>query len=221
MKIRDRFVALTTGALALLPGVAAAQSAQRQSDHVSSAWTAIYGGIGLGYANYQSGQRWILSTAAPSGFTLAGRVGYDHQFGSWVLGAFADAQIGSARNVFDDSVGLFRDVYIWKQQRNVSLNSRIGYVFGAVLPYVTAGYTLGRMEALNTFGGFGIARSDGFRVKADGLNIGVGAEYMVASHWSVFAEHRHVFARRKSLGTPYVVVRASTGLSTVGVNYRF
>jgi opacity protein-like surface antigen len=227
------FVTFVAVSVLFLSTQVVAQTTPERNDagasSVAGQWTGFYGGVGLGHANYQSGMRWVLSTAAPTGFVVAGRVGYDRQIGSWVVGAFADVQAGSGKKTFDDSLGNITDLYDWKSQRNFSLNARIGHAFGSFLPYLTVGYTLGEMSAANTniivrAGTIltGIGGSDGrFNVRANGVNIGAGVEYMMTPNVSLFADYRHVFARRTSVGSSYVSVHATTGLSTIGVNYRF
>jgi opacity protein-like surface antigen len=120
-------------------------------------WTGFYGGlqagIGITDTNRSGSDEDVIG-----GFTL----GYDHEFGQWVLGGgldydFADIDAGPNNSLEE----IFR------------VKARGGYKIGRGLLYGTGGYAVANTETAGT---------------DDGWFIGGGYEYMVSDQFSVGTE---------------------------------
>ena len=116
---------------------------------------------------------------------------------------------------------------------------RLGYSFGAFLPYVTGGAAFAHLNSSltiapwTTLGGaapspldpqFGASTSK----TLTGYAVGVGFEYAIARNWSVKAEYLHLGFGNQGTdwnfgapGTAHVDAKLSFDLARVGVNYRF
>ena len=107
------------------------------------------------------------------GFEFGGRVGYDWQFGSIVVGAVGEA----TRTQVQDSVTAFS-------------TTRVGFARGRNLPYVTGGYARGKIDrqfsttnTANTFAARGGGKS------ADGWQLGAGVERRLTQQVSLGVEY--------------------------------
>ena len=124
-------------------------------------WTGLYGGVQLGYANVDSN----LSGGDES--IIGGLfVGYDYDFGNFVLGSsidydFTDANVSSAPNPQIDLENIFR------------AKLRAGYKLGNGLIYGTGGYAKAFTDNLGD---------------DDGYFIGAGYETMVTDNFSLGGE---------------------------------
>ncbi|WP_375691608.1 outer membrane protein [Pseudooceanicola sp. LIPI14-2-Ac024] len=121
----------------------------------ASDWTGGYGGVQLGYGDFD------LGGASGDGLVGGVQLGYDYDFGSWVLGGEfdytgADVSVGGADV---DSV--------------MRVKARLGYDAGRTLIYATAGG----------------ARADTSLGDDTGWVAGVGAEYKVMENVSVGGEY--------------------------------
>lgn len=123
-------------------------------------WTGAYiGAYGVG------------GVVDPDGFNIGGggQVGYDIQFGNWVVGAVADGSISYLETeiwgyTFDGSLS------------QVSGRGRAGYSFGNALVYGTGGIGYTKMEL------------EGFSVDDTSWVAGAGLEWMLTDSVSVVSE---------------------------------
>jgi outer membrane immunogenic protein len=99
---------------------------------------------------------------------FGGFVGYDHQFGSFVLGARATGQFGSMKE--DD----YPD---FEYQAFYDFNGRAGFAMDRALVYATGGYSVSSIE------------EDGESYTRGGYNIGGGLEYALTDNVIVGAEY--------------------------------
>lgn len=104
---------------------------------ITGDWTGAYGGLQLGYGDF-SGTGGLNGDGMIGGLTM----GYDHDFGQWVLGAgldydFADIDMGG--NTIDSIA---------------RLKLRAGYDLGAGLVYATAGAAQADIDTLGTDEGY-------------------------------------------------------------------
>ena len=177
-----------------------------------------------------------------------GRIGWDFQFGSFVVGAVAEY---SGFAGAEDSVTSYSTTpasYTFERKLNnlAALRARLGYVYGPALFYGTVGGATGEMTnqfySSNTQNSFTDTVNDD---QADGYQAGGGVEYMLAPHLSVTGEYLYTsleapdfdirIGRGFAIATnPFVLGPNITGTDTrrsngrfglhavrIGMNYRF
>ncbi|MBZ8118854.1 porin family protein [Roseovarius sp. LXJ103] len=121
-------------------------------------WTGFYAGGQLGYATVDTNVAGVDGDGVIGGLT----VGYDYDFGQWVIGAGADY------DWTDVSLNATTDLdSVWR------LKLRGGYKIGNGLLYGTGGYAQADTNSLG---------SD------DGYFVGAGYEHLVAQNISLGAE---------------------------------
>jgi len=126
------------------------------------------------------------------GFEAAARVGYDVQFGGFVVGGVVE--VGGTQA--EDSVTGFSSTpanYTFKRSLNdlVAARLRLGYAFGPVLVYGTGGVARGSIDnrffTTNSVNSF-TARSDDEQ-DVDGVQYGAGLEWRLAPNLSLVGEY--------------------------------
>jgi outer membrane immunogenic protein len=143
-----------------------------------------------------------------SGVEGGARIGYDVQFGNWVVGAVADIQGVDA----EDSVTGFSTTpasYIFTRdlEQTAGLRARLGYVAGPALIYATGGAAWGKIE--NTFYTSNGANSFTSQVDedtAEGYQYGAGVEWRLAPNLTLVGEYIYT-----DLEAGEYVVRAGPG----------
>lgn len=127
------------------------------------------------------------------GTTVGGRVGYDWQFGNWVVGALAE------HNTYDvrDSVSAFSTTpasYTMTRELDdtTALRAKAGMAFGATndwLAYATAGVVRASLnntfQSTNTANAFTVTESG----DSNGAQFGVGIERRIAGNVSLGLEY--------------------------------
>ncbi|MEX0366643.1 MAG: outer membrane protein [Ruegeria sp.] len=145
-----RQIALASAIAAIPAGSALAQS--------SGDWSGFYAGGQIGYADVDTNVAGVEGDGLIGGLV----VGYDHDFGDWVLGAgldydFADIEVGTAATL----------------ENVLRVKARGGYKIGDGLLYGTVGFADADTDTLG---------SD------DGYFIGAGYEMLVGGGLSVGGE---------------------------------
>lgn len=125
---------------------------QRDAD-----WTGFYFGSSLGAGN------WDLGAASGDGRTESAFMGYDYDFGDYVVG-------GEVQYSGHNKVGLGAD----RLRSTTKAKLRLGYDAGSVLVYGTAGYGYADTSAGGT-GGYVAGVGIDYKMHN---NIAVGAEYL-------------------------------------------
>jgi outer membrane immunogenic protein len=128
------------------------------------------------------------------GVIAGGHLGYQHQFGPWVLGAevsltggFDKDTLGGIDLFGGSTVGVLQTDIDWM----VLATARVGYAWDRWLAYVKGGYA-GAMIELHSDDNVPpdfIATS---RKLHSGWTVGIGAEYMVASSVMLGIEYNYV-----------------------------
>lgn len=144
------------------------------------------------------------------GVEAAFRVGYDRQFGSFVIGALAEISGGSVK---DSVTGYSTTPASYTFKRNLqgvaAARLRAGYAFGPALIYGTGGYAKGRIDnrfiTSNRTNAFSTTSED--ENDADGWQAGGGLEYRLAPNLSVIGEYLYT---QLDIDDPFVV-RAGLG----------
>jgi outer membrane immunogenic protein len=108
-------------------------------------------------------------------YTAGARVGYNHQFGTFVLGGEANVgHAGGLKSKLDDGGTL-------KQTWNSGVRARAGFAINHVLLYGLAGYNLTKFEAGGT-----VTSGDKWK---SGFDVGAGFEYAVTKYVAIGLEY--------------------------------
>jgi high affinity Mn2+ porin len=191
-------------------------------------WTGFYLGGHVGYGDGSLGpgtnplpEQSAFFPPTITGLTGGFQAGYNRQLSNRVvLGLEADATFTSPRdlprlapapfNTTIDYTGTFR--------------GRIGYAFGAWMPYLTGGFAWGHSHvAINDGDGNAVSTPGQYHA---GWTVGAGAEFAVSGNWSAKLEYDYIdLARRMydlgTFGLPGVHVEPRVHLLKFGLNYRF
>jgi outer membrane immunogenic protein len=124
------------------------------------------------------------------GFDISGRIGYDRQFGSLVIGAVAEF----GRSDINDSVTAFSGTPAsYVLSRAIDYNGRLGvrggFATGRTLFYATGGASIARLN--NSFATTNVvnAFADNGDSTAFGFNAGGGIEHRIFSNLSIGVEY--------------------------------
>jgi outer membrane immunogenic protein len=153
---------------------------------------------------------------------LGATLGYNYQAGSssWVFGIEGDIDWSSIGGQITGPVmgipATFETQLPWLN----TFRGRVGYAFGPILPYVTAGGAFGGVRATDsiTIPGSGYVLGGLSDVRL-GWSAGAGLEYALNQNLSVKAEYLYV-----DLGSDILVlddVKFSAHLLRGGINWRF
>lgn len=170
------------------------------------------------------------------GVEAAFRVGYDYQFGSFVVGAIGEVSGSTA----EDSVTGFSTTpasYTFKRnlQSVAAARLRLGYAMGPALVYGTGGYARGRIDnrffSSNGVNAFTTVSED--EQDLDGWQGGGGVEYRLTPQLSVIGEYLYTsldieddFVVRFGRGAapannPFILAPNTTGTDTIRSSDKF
>jgi outer membrane immunogenic protein len=208
------------------------------SDPVVSAysWTGFYAGVHGGYAwgsgdgPYPDAAGVRFETAYPEaqGGLLGAQIGYNYQWGSFVLGLEGDLSYswadGSSRiNIFPagtDNGGYNETEFTYL----ASITARAGYAFDRTLLYAKGGIGFTRLE-MNDYDDPAIFNARGSETLT-GWTIGGGVEHALNDKWSVKGEYQfYRFSGDVAVNDP-VAFRTYEGdfdvhAIKIGLNYKF
>ncbi len=123
--------------------------------YMGNDWTGAYAGLNLGYGDAEAGG------ASNDGLLYGAQVGYDHDFGNFVMGGELEFQGNDySSNAFS-------------LDNSMRLKARAGYDAGPALLYGVAG----------------AVRADSNIGSDTGYTVGLGAEYMLTETVSVAGEY--------------------------------
>ena len=197
-------------------------------------WTGFYvgivGGGGWGDTRHTNNVNGATSgTVRISGGMFGGTVGYNAQFGSWVLGLEGDFSWSGIKRSFNDTGSGFCAGII---QCETSLRwfgtgrARLGYAWNSFLVYGTAGVAYGNVRGFITNVTPPPTFTAGDNTRA-GFVYGGGVEWGFAPAWSVKAEYlRTDFGDKATYGTLESGLIETVSLKKLnivrfGLNYRF
>lgn len=170
-----------------------------------------------------------------NGFGGGLQVGYDQQFGDFVLGLQAAASITGVETEFVEDYGDGINERATAEMASFgSLTARMGFLLQPeLLAYVKGGLALANFELQNkgvdyTYNAYAGSDSD----LLTGWTVGGGLEYRVAPNWSVFAEYNFMEFGEEQMTVSYddpgvwgdtFDFQVDQHVSSVafGVNYRF
>jgi outer membrane immunogenic protein len=164
-------------------------------------WAGPYLGGNLGY-------EWGTvsnNPTRPSGIAGGAQAGYNWQNGVWVFGVEGDLELTGADETFAP----------WKFSNPWfgTLRGRAGYSFSNVLFFGTAGLAFGELSGQT----FGLSESH----TTAGWTAGVGAEVLLAPHWSAKIEYLYIDLSSSQFGITGLSNGYRSGVVRAGVNYHF
>ena len=172
-------------------------------------WSGFYIGAVGGYASETTGGG--LFGDVKGGFG-GGTVGYNWQFGRYVLGLEGDGTFGDVSR----SVSAFGATETTKVDSFSTIRGRFGVAVDQVLLYGTGGLALADTKVSAT--AFGVTISDS-NVQT-GWTAGAGVEWLFVPHWSLKAEYLYRrFDSITLLGVPTGTLAVNSG--QFGINYHF
>ncbi|BCJ90132.1 membrane protein [Terrihabitans soli] len=198
------FVALTPAAFAADMPVAAPPVQAMVPEEASFDWTGFYVGAYGGYAFGESNVDG-LGESDIEGALAGGTVGYNQQYGQFVLGIEADGGWSGADN--DDDAATYDADIGWLS----TVRGRVGYSFDSFMIYGTGGAAIGEVNI-----------DDGVTDESDtrlGWTAGAGVEAALTDNISVKGEYLYVDLGDEELGGSDVDINAHTVRG--GINYRF
>ena len=152
-------------------------------------WRGFYVGVNGGYA-WGSGDSTVISDGVnratldaidPSGFLGGGQVGYNAQFGNFVIGAEADIQGGWVDGSSTGVAGVFGPVATSSDLNWLStVRGRVGFAADRMLIYATGGVAWADMD----FTAGGASGSE----TLTGYALGGGVEWALGNNWTARAE---------------------------------
>jgi outer membrane immunogenic protein len=200
-------------------------------------WSGFY--IGAQYGNWQSKDTTkeyltfpftyvgLQNTYRPTGNTGGLYGGANLQYGNVVVGAEADVDFGKIKGGFvDPPVAPFNPGGSGRTEIGVqgSIRGRLGWAFGPVLVYSTAGLSIANHKATYyNWGGVG----ETFNRVITGYTLGGGAEYAISPNFVVRGEYRYTdygtFKNNSLVAFPGFTGRQQpiTHAFKVGAGYKF
>lgn len=198
--------------------------------HSAYNWTGFYAGANLGYAWGSLGDVGNVSFGKPSGFTLGGTLGYNHQFSNgFVLGAEGDLNWLNAKS--SSSVGVIPTggdtalpaYYTGEMNWMWTARARAGFAIERVMLFGTLGYAGANVAEKFSQPGATPARNGSTSGAHHGWAAGLGLEYAFTNTLSMKAEYLYASLGQKTVFTaPYTTkVEPSLSIVRMGVNYHF
>jgi len=189
-------------------------------------WSGFYAGLNGGYAWMDLGDLGNAHFGKPSGFSIGGTVGFNHQYANnLVVGIEGDVNWMS----LDTSkvVGSAAPFTTYSAEANWMWTARLraGYAVERALLYVTGGYAGASVDAkYSNPGAIGTPASSGATDQLHhGWVLGAGLEYAFTRNISMKGEYLYAnLGEKPSFAAPYAT-KIDPSISTVrmGVNYRF
>ena len=190
-------------------------------------WRGFYAGINGGYA-WGSGDATIIrgvgsiDAVEPDGWIGGGQIGYNAQFGNFVLGVEGDMQGAS---IDGSSIGIAGgSAYRATSDMNWfgTIRARAGFAADRVLIYATGGVAWADMDfsLYDVAGGTRYSGGD----TLTGYAVGGGVEWALANNWTLKGEYLYIDlddAKFHGGGGPTTSFDNSFHTVRAGLNYKF
>lgn len=155
-------------------------------------WTGFYVGVHGGYAwgehHVADDNPTVAYEMETDGFLGGAQVGFDYQFGNFVLGVEGDISWGDM-STRANNVGLGLDA-TFEADYIASLRARLGYSMQSLLLYATGGAAFAQFTDANYFTG-GTPFGQPFDHDETGWTIGLGAEFPLGPKWTMKVDYLH------------------------------
>jgi outer membrane immunogenic protein len=234
--MRNGFVALIAAAGL---GIGLAQSANaadlstpyyKAPPFATFSWTGWYVGVngGGGWGQTSHTATFTAPGFAPlstgnfntNGGIVGGTVGYNYQFGQWLVGGEADLDWSNIQGTFNSpalgGAASLSSQLNWLE----TTRARVGWIWNRAVFYGTAGAALGGVTTSASAAGAGAALTGSDTQTRFGWTAGAGIEYAFTNNISAKVEYLHV-----DLGTQTQItvdsVKFTTDLVRGGINLRF
>jgi len=159
-------------------------------------WTGIYGGLDIGGSSGNA-NLWVPIPGYPvsrnainNGVIGGGFVGYNYQISNYVLGlqvGLDGASIGNTRHSAPIGADVFQTSF--NQNWIASIDGRLGWVFGSIMPYAIGGVATDSQSMHVNDLTAGHYRS--VTNAPLGYDLGLGIEYAITANWTARAEYRY------------------------------
>lgn len=191
-------------------------------------WRGFYVGLNGGYA-WGSGDPIIVTQGVttgaldaidPSGFFGGGQIGYNAQFGNFVLGLEADLQGGDISGSTSGNAGALGPFAASSEVNWLStVRARAGFAADRMLIYATGGVAWADMDFSLSDGATTFTGND----TLTGYAVGAGIEWALASNWTARAEYLYVDLEDAKFSGGGTAASFDNAFHTmrVGLNYRF
>ena len=180
---------LEISVLALVAGAGAALAADLpdNGDKSAASWSGVYGGLIGGYSRGISSQRDIATGLGSNEYFTNGGiggagVGFNYQFGNWVIGLDADLSKSSIS-------GSKAPGYFSRQDWAFLTRARFGYSLGDALVYIGLGPSYAGMTARGTLPNSGFVAGSQVR---SGWSFSLGLDYMISPSLFARAEYTYI-----------------------------
>jgi outer membrane immunogenic protein len=195
-------------------------------------WTGFYLGInsgfGTGNSNWSDGPIGTSGNFPISGFLVGGTLGVNYQIADYVFGIEGDGDWANLRGNSGYTCGAIAAVVPppascqTHSQWMTTVRGRVGYAFGRILLYGTAGAAFGNIQT-------GVSPPSTFDSSAEpGWTFGAGLEVAFAPNWTVKAEYLFVDLPNASCtsvgncgGAAGSIVSFNENIDRAGVNFKF
>jgi high affinity Mn2+ porin len=191
-------------------------------------WTGFYLGGHVGYGGGSLGPdtnsvplQGVFLPLSSTGLIGGFQAGYNWQLSNHVvLGVEADASFTSPL----DAPALAPAPFHATLDYVGTMRGRIGYAFGALMPYLTGGFAWGHSRVEIDDGAGNFVSSPG--QTQTGWTAGAGLEFAVGGNWSAKVEYDYIDLSRRmydlgDFGLPNLSVDPHIHLAKLGLNYRF
>lgn len=184
-------MAVAVGAVLMSPASAADLAYKRVPvENPIQNWLGFYIGAAAGWGTVDASADYgplDIGSGSADGFVGGGFAGYNLPIGNVVIGIDADVfggDLSKTRSYSIQGTPVYTEVglnYVG------TVRARVGYAFGTVLPYVTAGLAYGETYADAATAGTSVRQSN----DRTGWTFGVGADFAFAPHWFARIDYKY------------------------------
>jgi outer membrane immunogenic protein len=213
-----RVVLAACALLVFVSAASAADQAPPSAPYVKAplpvySWTGFYiginGGGGLGRSNWD-----VAGTFNLAGALAGGTFGYNWQVGQTVFGIETDIDWSGIKGDTGSLKAFCAPGCDISTRWLSTVDVRLGYAFGRVLPFVIGGLTIGDIS--------NAARSIGTPIQTNiGWTVGAGVEFAIGGNWTAKGEYQYVNSSLTTGATASGDVWYSANIFRAGINYRF
>ena len=163
-------------------------------------WTGFYIGAHAGIADMDieglyNGDPVDFSELSDNGFLAGGQIGYNYKFANdVVLGLEVDASWIDIDDSLDTAPGVDTEYVDYEVEYSASVQAKLGYALGSVMPYVKGGVGLVSYEVFivdEAAADPTVTFKDDETVFAP--VVGAGLDFLVTDHWVVGADFNYFF----------------------------